>query len=466
MASAPRPRTAAPPAFAQEKVDAGVSRQDDKLNLEIAIPVASFPRFPSVDPLIFDLCVNYEDQDAVGEKGKLVSNCKDGGMIGDALKLPEDFRKGLKLKPPEDVTALEAARGGWLGWGVLHYPVWVEAEQPLTPESLRSMVSTDSVDPEKVGLNIPESLTFSGGGKNLLTVVSGKDPYAVEGKCDSEQELRLGLYLISGKGQTGQSVLEWPAATCALGRAALGQSGRRRSAEHRLLERRDHQLRLEWRPLRANRTRKAVDAVPQDTKKSLYMMTLGCPKNRVDSEVMLGTLQAARLHAGARARRGRGHRRQHLRLHRPGQAGVGRHHPRDGRATRSPARCSTLVVTGCLSQRYGERAAPRRCPRSTTSSAPAPTRRSATCSPPRRAPRQVIPDPDYIHDARTPRVNSMPAVHRVPEDLRGLRQRLRLLHHPQAARRPALAPHRGHRRRGDAASRTRACRSSTWSRRT
>ena len=24
--------------------------------------------------------------------------------------------------------------------------------------------------------------------------------------------------------------------------------------------------------------------------KSLYMMTLGCPKNRVDSEVMLGTL--------------------------------------------------------------------------------------------------------------------------------------------------------------------------------
>ena len=27
-------------------------------------------------------------------------------------------------------------------------------------------------------------------------------------------------------------------------------------------------------------------------KKSLYLMTLGCPKNRVDSEVMLGTLAA------------------------------------------------------------------------------------------------------------------------------------------------------------------------------
>jgi hypothetical protein len=204
-------------AFAQEKVDAGVARQEDKLNLEIAIPVASFPRFPSVDPLIFDLCVNYEDQDAVGEKGKLVSNCKDGGMMGDALKLPEDFRKGLKLKPPEDAISLEAARGGWLGWGVLAYPVWVEAEQPLTAESLRAMVSTETVDPEKVGLNIPETLTF--GGKTFLTVISGKDPYSVQGKCDSEQELRLGLYLVSGKGRTAQRVLEWPAATCALGRA-------------------------------------------------------------------------------------------------------------------------------------------------------------------------------------------------------------------------------------------------------
>ena len=52
------------------------------------------------------------------------------------------------------------------------------------------------------------------------------------------------------------------------------------------------------------------------------------------------------------AERGRGHRRQHLRLHRRGQEGVDRHHPRDGRATRRTARCKQLVVTGCLSQRY------------------------------------------------------------------------------------------------------------------
>ncbi|WP_224241692.1 DOMON domain-containing protein [Hyalangium gracile] len=205
-------------AFAQEKAEVGVLREDDRLNLEIALPVTAFPRFPSVDPLVFDLCVTFEDQDAVGQKAAPVSNCKDAGMIGEALKLPDDFRKGLKLKPPEAANALEAISGGWLGWGVLHYPVWVEAEKPLSPESLRSMVASDSVDPEKVNVNVPETLTLPGG-RTLLTVVSGKDPYAVEGKCDSEHELRLGLYLLTAKGRTAQMVLEWPAATCALGRA-------------------------------------------------------------------------------------------------------------------------------------------------------------------------------------------------------------------------------------------------------
>ncbi|MBN1206435.1 MAG: hypothetical protein JXB05_16110 [Myxococcaceae bacterium] len=214
-ASAPESGTST---FAQEQVDVGVQRKDDKLNLEIAIPATAFPRFPATDPLVFDLCISFEDQDAVGQQPTTVSNCKDGGMIGDALKLSDEFRKGLKLKPPEDVTALEATRGAWLGWGLLHYPVWVEASRPLTSESLRSVVATDSVEPEKVDVNVPESLTLPGG-RTLLTVVSGKDPYAVEGKCDSDLELRLGLYLVMGKGRTAQRALEWPAATCALGRA-------------------------------------------------------------------------------------------------------------------------------------------------------------------------------------------------------------------------------------------------------
>lgn len=214
----PSPPDSGTSSFAQEQVSAGVQHQEGKLNLEIAIPVTAFPRFPATDPLVFDLCITYEDQDAVGQKATPVSNCKDGGMIGDALKLSDDVRKGLKLKPPEDATALEAANGGWLGWGVLHYPVWVQADKPITSESLRAMVASDSAEPEKASLNIPETLTLSGG-RTLLTVVSGKDPYAVEGKCDSEQELRLGIYLLLPKGRTAQRVLEWPAATCALGRA-------------------------------------------------------------------------------------------------------------------------------------------------------------------------------------------------------------------------------------------------------
>jgi len=214
----PSPPESGTSTFAQEQVEVGVQRKDKALNLEIAIPVTAFPRFPAVEPLIFDLCVTFEDQDAVGEKPTPLSNCKDGGMLGEALKLPDEFRKNLKLKPVEEVTSLEAVRGGWVGWGLLHYPAWVEAAKPLTSESLRAMVATDGVEPEKVNVNVPETLLLNGK-QTLITVVSGKDPYAVEGKCDGDVELRLGLYLLQGKGRTAQRTLEWPAATCALGRA-------------------------------------------------------------------------------------------------------------------------------------------------------------------------------------------------------------------------------------------------------
>jgi hypothetical protein len=205
-------------AFAQERVEVGVQRQQDKLGLEIALPVTAFPRFPAVEPLVFDLCITYEDRDSTGDKTTAISNCKDGGMIGDALKLPDEFRKGLKLKPPEDVIAFEALRGGWVGWGVLHYPTWVEASQPLSHDSLAELVTTEAVNPEKADLNVPDSLILPGG-RTVLTVVSGKNPYAVAGKCDADVELRLGLFLVTGKGKTAQRALEWPAATCALGRA-------------------------------------------------------------------------------------------------------------------------------------------------------------------------------------------------------------------------------------------------------
>ena len=61
---------------------------------------------------------------------------------------------------------------------------------------------------------------------------------------------------------------------------------------------------------------------------------------------------AGRPRAHARRRRRRRARRQHVRVHRLGQAGVDRRHPRDGRAQEATAPCRRLVVTGCLAERY------------------------------------------------------------------------------------------------------------------
>ncbi|MFY0564917.1 hypothetical protein ACN28E_13755 [Archangium lansingense] len=101
--------------FAQQLVEVGVQRQDNTLALEVAIPARALPRFPAEEPLVLDLCLTYEDVDAAGSKPPAVSNCKDGGMVGEALRLPDDFRKGLKLKPPKGVIALEGAAGRLVG---------------------------------------------------------------------------------------------------------------------------------------------------------------------------------------------------------------------------------------------------------------------------------------------------------------------------------------------------------------
>ncbi|MET0406425.1 MAG: hypothetical protein ABW123_28660 [Cystobacter sp.] len=209
------PADSGTPAFAQKLVTVGVERQDNRISFEVAIPARALPRMPAVDPLHLDLCLTYDDVDASGQP-PAVSNCKSGGMVGEVLRLPDEFRKGLKLKPPEDVAGLEGREGGWLGYGVLRYPSWVEADAPLTPDSLESLVATRAFKASEVGVNVPETLTLPGG-KSVVVVISGENPYRSGGVCDAEKELRLGLYLVKGK--TAQRVLEWPAATCALGRA-------------------------------------------------------------------------------------------------------------------------------------------------------------------------------------------------------------------------------------------------------
>jgi len=141
--------------------------------------------------------------------------------------------------------------------------------------------------------------------------------------------------------------------------------------------------------------------------KSLYMATLGCPKNRVDSEVMLGTL---------------GQRGYRL-VDDPGAASVivvntcafigpAKQESIDSilelAEYKRTGQCRTLVVTGCLSQRYGPELA-REMPEVDHFLGTGAYVQIGDLLAAEAAPRQVIPDPDYIHDARTPRINSGPA---------------------------------------------------------
>ena len=140
--------------------------------------------------------------------------------------------------------------------------------------------------------------------------------------------------------------------------------------------------------------------------KALYMATLGCPKNRVDSEVMLGTLGA----------------RGYTLVDRPEDASVivvntcafigpAKQESVDTilelAEHKKTGRCSTLVVTGCLSQRYGPELA-KEMPEVDHFLGTGAYVQIGDLLAAEAAPRQVIPDPDYVHDARTPKVNSSP----------------------------------------------------------
>ncbi len=183
---------------------------------ELAIPLRALPRFPARDPLVFELCATYEDKDAPDAAAVPVSNCELGSMKGPPLRLADSLRSALALKPPEKVTSLEGREGAWLGFESLRYPLWVSADKELTATSLTGLVTEHPVKPDDARLAMPRSFTLPDG-RNVIPVLSGEDPYGSEGSCESDRELRLGLYLI--KGRTADRVLEWPVATCALGRA-------------------------------------------------------------------------------------------------------------------------------------------------------------------------------------------------------------------------------------------------------
>jgi ribosomal protein S12 methylthiotransferase len=155
-------------------------------------------------------------------------------------------------------------------------------------------------------------------------------------------------------------------------------------------------------------------AAPGAHERTVHFVSLGCPKNRVDSEVMLGLLRGADYRV----------------VEDPAQAGVivvntcafigpAKQESIDTvlemARYKSPeeGHCGTLVMTGCLAQRYAgelEKEIPEVDHFIGTGEF---TRlveildRSA--SRPGASPRALVFDPEYVYDARTPRINSMPA---------------------------------------------------------
>jgi hypothetical protein len=210
------PAESGTPEHAWKSVQAGIQRAP-QLVLEAALPARGFPRFPPREPLVLDLCLTYEDTDGAAAAPPPISNCQGGSMRGEVLQLPEAFRKGLKLEAPKDVTGFEGRPEGWLGYDTFRYPAWVQADAALTPSRLKALVASQAVEPGKAGLNVPETLSLKDG-RPLVAVVSGQEPSTGKETCDPARELLLGLYLV--KGQTAVRVLEWPVATCALGRAS------------------------------------------------------------------------------------------------------------------------------------------------------------------------------------------------------------------------------------------------------
>jgi len=203
------------PAWAQGLVKTGVKSDAKGWILELAFPARSLPRMPAQLQLGLNICVDFMDKDEEGDP-TVVTTCASGEMIGGPTRLPDELRKNLKLTAPTEVEGLEARPNGWVGYAVLHYPIWAVADAPLTPPTLAELIAGDkAIDPKSVQLPLPSQLELADN-RPLFTVLTGQNPY-VGDQCNSEHELRMALYLI--KGSSATRVLEWPAATCSLGRA-------------------------------------------------------------------------------------------------------------------------------------------------------------------------------------------------------------------------------------------------------
>ena len=140
--------------------------------------------------------------------------------------------------------------------------------------------------------------------------------------------------------------------------------------------------------------------------KPIYLLTLGCSKNRVDSEIMLGTLvergyalvddpkDAETILVNTCAFIGEAKQESVNAILEMAE------HKKSGK-------CETLIVTGCLTQRYAEELNGE-LPEVDHFLGTGAYAQVGDILAADAAPRSVIPDPEYIHSASTPRINSLP----------------------------------------------------------
>jgi ribosomal protein S12 methylthiotransferase len=139
----------------------------------------------------------------------------------------------------------------------------------------------------------------------------------------------------------------------------------------------------------------------------VYMHTLGCPKNRVDSEVMLGTLAQAGFRLVQDAAKA-----EVIVVNTCGFIESAKvesvdaivelaEHKRSGRAKK-------LVVAGCLVQRHAGELA-KALPEVDHFIGTGAYQDIARIVSDAQAKRLVVPDPDFVHSAASPRVNSLPS---------------------------------------------------------
>jgi ribosomal protein S12 methylthiotransferase len=139
----------------------------------------------------------------------------------------------------------------------------------------------------------------------------------------------------------------------------------------------------------------------------VYMHTLGCPKNRVDSEVMLGTLAESGFRFEPDPSKA-----DVIVVNTCGFIGDAKEESVDAivelAGQKASGRCRKLVVAGCLVQRHGEELA-KALPEVDHFLGTGAYGEIAKVVRDAQAKRLVIPDPDFVQSADSPRINSMPS---------------------------------------------------------